>query len=824
MLTTSNLRSIIVLYCLLLLSTSSIAQSKHKQNSNNSPIPKTAKADTTAFDKSQPDNLLMLADTLTSSDYMLSIQRVNDKVNEIKDSVKLDFDISDMELKIDNIAKYIVIIRQNTRNKNAVVRIKALYLYQNLATNLDNEVKGYQAHVNKMFNTVYNCKQRLKMVLSDPVFHKLYTDSSLRKTYEKKLSRLEKKWAKTDSTTKANIDSLNMLKLKIADNAISLTNILKILETKIDKAGTQLFAQEVNNLWQKPMQGSLATDTANTLLTNLRNEGKIIGYYYDQTKQQKWALLILASILFSWLFLRRKLFKRMRTHSNTFEFLHLQYLNHNPVLPLLILLFCLMPLFDAYAPTAYLALEYFVALVISFFIFFKNKEHFRFHWLLLIVLFLATVLTFILITPNPMARIGLIALHAAIIVVSIRFAKRLNNQMPFFKLMQAASVVTVLLAALAIICNIFGRFSLSNILGIASIFAITQAVMLPIFIQTIIEIVLLQLQSSRLKKGVDKPFNGTIVIKKIKTPLLILGIVLWCIMLASNLNIYHNLSNTLVNALTVTRSLGSITYKLGNVLFFFAIIWLAHILQQLISFLFGETGSENEDTTPGSKAQHSRLLIMRLLILIGGYLLAIAASGLPLDKLTFLLGALGIGIGMGLQNMVNNFVSGIILIFDGSLKIGDEIEIGGQSGKVKEIGLRASTLNTSDGAEVIIPNGTILSQNITNWTLSNDEKRVMLQFSLSGKDLDANMVNEVINTTIKQLPNVISKRNPVILYTKVKQETYSLTLQFWCVISKSDIVKSDAILHLNKAFTTKNIGFVFNSFTTGELFVNVTES
>lgn len=74
---------------------------------------------------------------------------------------------------------------------------------------------------------------------------------------------------------------------------------------------------------------------------------------------------------------------------------------------------------------------------------------------------------------------------------------------------------------------------------------------------------------------------------------------------------------------------------------------------------------------------------------------------------------------MGLQGIVNNFVSGIILIFDGSLQIGDEIEVNGQARQVREIGLRASTLHTSEGAEVIIPNGAILSQNIVNWTFSN---------------------------------------------------------------------------------------------------------
>jgi small-conductance mechanosensitive channel len=152
-------------------------------------------------------------------------------------------------------------------------------------------------------------------------------------------------------------------------------------------------------------------------------------------------------------------------------------------------------------------------------------------------------------------------------------------------------------------------------------------------------------------------------------------------------------------------------------------------------------------------------------------------------------------------------VSGIILIFDGSLQIGDEIEVSGQAGKVKEIGLRASTLNTSDGADVIIPNGNILSQNIVNWTFSNDQKRVVVWFSLSGKELDSNVINEVINSTIKNIPNVISQKKPAIIYNRVTTETCAITVRFWSTISKADNVKSEAMLQLSAAFAAKNIGF-----------------
>jgi small-conductance mechanosensitive channel len=467
-----------------------------------------------------------------------------------------------------------------------------------------------------------------------------------------------------------------------------------------------------------------------------------------------------------------------------------------------------MPFFDAYAPTSYISIEYVLLLIASTVIFFKKGNRtFLFNWIGLIVLFAADVLIYLLIEPTFTERLFQLLIHGGIIVLIALLYRSLKKEMPYYRFIKIATIIGLLLTGLAILLNLFGRFSLSGMVGIAGIFAVTHAIVLTVFVEVIVEIILIQLQGSRLKKGVDKPFDSSTVINKIKMPLILIAFILWIIMFTSNLNVYHNISNYVVDALTITRTIGSISFQLLSVILFFVIIWLAHILQRLLSFLFGETGVENEDLTTASKGQHSRLLITRLLVLIGGYLLAIAASGLPIDKLTFLLGALGVGIGMGLQNVVNNFVSGIILIFDGSLQIGDEIEVSGQAGKVKEIGLLASTLSTPDGAEVIIPNGNILSQNIVNWTFSNDEKRIMLTFSLLGKELDANVINDIINDTISKTPNVIAKRKPVILYTKVTPENCTITVRFWSTISRADQVKSETMQLLSAAFNARKIGF-----------------
>src|SRR6202000_2291013 len=114
--------------------------------------------------------------------------------------------------------------------------------------------------------------------------------------------------------------------------------------------------------------------------------------------------------------------------------------------------------------------------------------------------------------------------------------------------------------------------------------------------------------------------------------------------------------------------------------------------------------------------------------LIGGFLLAVAASGLSVDRITVILGALGVGVGLGLQNIVNNFVSGIILIFDRPVRIGDTVEVADKKGRVKEISIRTSTLLTDEGAEVIIPNGDVLPSRIVTWTLCKNPVRLLSSF------------------------------------------------------------------------------------------------
>ncbi len=137
--------------------------------------------------------------------------------------------------------------------------------------------------------------------------------------------------------------------------------------------------------------------------------------------------------------------------------------------------------------------------------------------------------------------------------------------------------------------------------------------------------------------------------------------------------------------------------------------------------------------------------MLHYVILLLGFFVALGALGIDLTKVTILAGAFTVGIGFGLQNVINNFVSGLILLFERPIKVGDVIEVGGNVGEVSRIGIRASVIRTADGSEVIVPNGSLISSQVTNWTFSDRQRAVEVSVNVVG-GTDPQRVVELLKT------------------------------------------------------------------------------
>jgi small-conductance mechanosensitive channel len=163
---------------------------------------------------------------------------------------------------------------------------------------------------------------------------------------------------------------------------------------------------------------------------------------------------------------------------------------------------------------------------------------------------------------------------------------------------------------------------------------------------------------------------------------------------------------------------------------------------------------------------------------IAGLFVALVAAGFEVSQLTLVVGALGLGIGLGLQNVVNNFVSGLILMFERPIQPGDVVEVGGVSGKVREIGMRATTLSTFEGADVIVPNGMLLSEKLVNWTLSDMDRRIDVNVGVA-YGTDPRRILDLLKDVTVGTEGIATEPAPTVLFVGFGASSLDFAIRAW---------------------------------------------
>jgi small-conductance mechanosensitive channel len=240
--------------------------------------------------------------------------------------------------------------------------------------------------------------------------------------------------------------------------------------------------------------------------------------------------------------------------------------------------------------------------------------------------------------------------------------------------------------------------------------------------------------------------------------------------------IYRPVSTFVMTVLTHEFKLGELSLSLGGVLTFalatWAAFWLAKTIRQVLS----------EDILPSLSLPrgvgNSVSSLTYYVVLFLGLLAALAAAGFQVGQLTLVFGALGVGIGFGLQDVVRNFVAGLILMFERPIQRGDTVELAEMHGRVSDIGLRATTLTTFDGADVIVPNGLLLADKLVNWTLRGTRRRVHLDFGIA-YGADPRPATELLVKLAAQVPGVSTQPAPVAVVLGFANGVQELSLRAW---------------------------------------------
>ena len=225
-----------------------------------------------------------------------------------------------------------------------------------------------------------------------------------------------------------------------------------------------------------------------------------------------------------------------------------------------------------------------------------------------------------------------------------------------------------------------------------------------------------------------------------------------------------------------TELFGADTVTIGGILllvFLFAsVIIVERILQRLLIRRF----LSKTRLQPSLQYGLSRIFGYTLIAI--GFYVAFQAVGFDLSSLAIVAASVGVGVGFGLQNIINNFVSGIIILAERPISIGDRIEVAGVAGRVTKIQLRSTTVVTNDNITMIVPNADFISNTVTNWSHGDPKVRIRVPIGVAyGSDLK--LLQRLLLEAAEEHPKALRDPSPVVLFTEFGDSSLNFELGVW---------------------------------------------
>ncbi len=202
--------------------------------------------------------------------------------------------------------------------------------------------------------------------------------------------------------------------------------------------------------------------------------------------------------------------------------------------------------------------------------------------------------------------------------------------------------------------------------------------------------------------------------------------------------------------------------------------------------------------------------MVRYVFLLVGFLIIIQTVGIDLTTLNVLAGAVGVGIGFGLQNIANNFISGLIILMERPIKVGDRIEVDGVSGSVMAIGARSTRVKTNDNISIIVPNSKFISENVVTWSFNTDRVRFRIPVGVS-YDSDIDLVSKLLIQVGEENKDVLAEPPPTVRLTEFGDNSLNFQLWVWssAKLHRPGVLKSDINFAISRKFKQNNIEIPF---------------
>ena len=385
------------------------------------------------------------------------------------------------------------------------------------------------------------------------------------------------------------------------------------------------------------------------------------------------------------------------------------------------------------------------------------------------------------IEPSAIANRSLLLLQAVTIAVPVALDLYHGRLQKAFRwanagVVRAASVLVLAVAAVTAFHVIFGftgpagslRAGMGSILGFGLVFGASAVALYGAILALLATPALRWLRSAH---NADPALLR--VVRLVLGALAIGGVVIVTVGVHGLIPTLLLASQSLIGA---TLEVGTVSIAVKAVATALAVAFATLVLTGMTGFILDREIVPRLQLRPG--AGYAIVTFTRWAIVIVGGALTLAALGIDMAKVTLLAGALSVGIGFGLQNVVNNFVSGLILIVERPVGVGDVIERGTLSGTVTRIGIRSSTVRTGQGAEVIVPNGELVSKEVVNWTRSDRQRRYDIDVGVAPGS-DPEQVMRLLVEAAADVPDIMTNPAPRAMFKGFGDSSLNFTLLAW---------------------------------------------
>jgi small-conductance mechanosensitive channel len=677
---------------------------------------------------------------------------------------------------------------------------------------VDDKVNGYREMVQTEIQSkeVQNEKIDKLIIIWNETYNAERTtqlSAAIRTNLKNQISNLNS----VDERVDKYLNNLLELELKLNDFHIQFETLIKQINAARDEASKNLWLPDSDPIWEIYTTKRDSIEVEAKLKQSFeKQKNEAIEYYKLYKTNIHFALFIIVLVQVVFFFLRYKVLNEQIEDPKQADNAVLR-LFKKPFYPALLVGFYLAYLILPQKPFIIDEIIYFAALIpftiVLINILFGKNKYLIFYLTFILALSAFSQMGFDIEIFSRTLMLAITVLAILLLILILRKEWTGMKDQPALKAgFKILTRVSLFLLFICLIGNIAGNYTLTSILLYGVLVTAFLGIAMYLFYLIAIGLAIAVLnsqwgQSFRIIKRYQKD-----IIKKIRRILIFILGITFIVGSLQGFYIFDQLFVAIEDFLIKPFTLGNFSFTVNDIFLFIIILLIASWISRFAQFILQEQVLFKSRKQKDLSASISSLVKFGIVTI--GFFVAALASGFPLDKITLLISAFGVGIGFGLQNIFNNLVSGIILVFERPLQVGDTIEVGQLLGVVKSIGIRASTIRTFDGSEVIVPNGNLVSNELINWTLSDSQRRMIVKVGVA-YGTDPNEVIKILLAVAKKNKELLEDPAPYVLFKEFGDSALGFELR--CYTESDDwlFILSDLHVKVNDAINAAGIVIPF---------------